>query len=512
MWQSVTLAGILIVLAWLPAFGQDAVGDFTGTITLRSGQTLQGTIKLAEFGVVYGSSIGTLQPEYGAIELDVNGEKIATPGRDIWAVQAEWKNEGSAEAADWVIAEMIVTKKDGSQVIGKPVWKLHCSTSSVVGENGETRRVSAIPLTQKDFSADNFIQQVVIGDKQPPAAPITSVPAEGAAAPAEGAAAPAEGAAAPAEGAAAPAEGAAAPAEGAAAPAEGAAAPAEGAAAPAEGAEAPAEGAEAPAEGAAAPAEGAEAPAEGAAAPAEGAAAPAEGAEAPAEGAEAPAEGAEAPAEGAEAPAEGAAAPAEGAEAPAEGAAAPVVAPIAPVPVDCMLEFANLTNVAEQDRVKATIVEVAVDGRVTVVPCDAPGSIGMAFTLADVTALPALVESIKYRLTDDGGKALVFEESGRMVTSKFRTAAITGTVSVSVSFCIAPGADLFYSAAPGEETQVAAGKIDRDGNVTLQVAIARGQEFIYARTVLGEIEKCIKIDIFTGESVEISRAQYEEHS
>ncbi len=463
MWQSVTLAGILIVLAWLPAFGQDAVGDFTGTITLRSGQTLQGTIKLAEFGVVYGSSIGTLQPEYGAIELDVNGEKIATPGRDIWAVQAEWKNEGSAEAADWVIAEMIVTKKDGSQVIGKPVWKLHCSTSSVVGENGETRRVSAIPLTQKDFSADNFIQQVVIGDKQPPAAPITSVPAEGAAAPAEGAAAPAEGAAAPAEGAAAPAEGAAAPAEGAAAPAEGA-----------------------------------EAPAEGAAAPAEGAAAPAEGAEAPAEGAEAPAEGA--------------AAPAEGAEAPAEGAAAPVVAPIAPVPVDCMLEFANLTNVAEQDRVKATIVEVAVDGRVTVVPCDAPGSIGMAFTLADVTALPALVESIKYRLTDDGGKALVFEESGRMVTSKFRTAAITGTVSVSVSFCIAPGADLFYSAAPGEETQVAAGKIDRDGNVTLQVAIARGQEFIYARTVLGEIEKCIKIDIFTGESVEISRAQYEEHS
>ena len=470
MWQSVTLAGILIVLAWLPAFGQDAVGDFTGTITLRSGQTLQGTIKLAEFGVVYGSSIGTLQPEYGAIELDVNGEKIATPGRDIWAVQAEWKNEGSAEAADWVIAEMIVTKKDGSQVIGKPVWKLHCSTSSVVGENGETRRVSAIPLTQKDFSADNFIQQVVIGDKQPPAAPITSVPAEGAAAPAEGAAAPAEGAAAPAEGAAAPAEGAAAPAE------------------------------------------GAEAPAEGAAAPAEGAAAPAVGAEAPAEGAEAPAEGAAAPAEGAEAPAEGAAAPAEGAEAPAEGAAAPVVAPIAPVPVDCMLEFANLTNVAEQDRVKATIVEVAVDGRVTVVPCDAPGSIGMAFTLADVTALPALVESIKYRLTDDGGKALVFEESGRMVTSKFRTAAITGTVSVSVSFCIAPGADLFYSAAPGEETQVAAGKIDRDGNVTLQVAIARGQEFIYARTVLGEIEKCIKIDIFTGESVEISRAQYEEHS
>jgi len=84
-------------------------------------------------------------------------------------------------------------------------------------------------------------------------------------------------------------------------------------------------------------------------------------------------------------------------------------------------------------------------------------------------------------------------------------------VTVSVSFSVAPGAKLFYSPAPGTEEEVPAEKIDADGKVSLQVSIVKGQEFIYARTVLGEVEKCIKIDIFSGEAADVSRAQYDTH-
>jgi len=127
MRQANVLAGILLASAWIPALGQDAAGEFSGTITLRSGETLQGTIKLAEFGVVYGSSIGTLHDGCGYIELNVAGNRTSTPARDIWAVQAEWRNEGTAEtgeAANWAIARMVVTRRNGTQVIGEPTWRL----------------------------------------------------------------------------------------------------------------------------------------------------------------------------------------------------------------------------------------------------------------------------------------------------------------------------------------------------------------------------------------------------
>ena len=84
-------------------------------------------------------------------------------------------------------------------------------------------------------------------------------------------------------------------------------------------------------------------------------------------------------------------------------------------------------------------------------------------------------------------------------------------MKINVTFMIAPGASLFYSPAPGAETSVPAESIDETGKVTLEASIARGQEFVYGRTVLGEIERCIKIDIYTGEVAEISKAAYEAH-
>jgi len=143
MRQANVLAGVLLASAWLPALGQDAAGELSATITLRSGETLQGTIKLAEFGVISGSSIGTLQPEYGAIELNVAGNRTSIPARDIRAVQAEWRNEGSAEtgeAPNWVITKMVVTEIDGTQVIGTPTWRLRGGHRALRGQRRGLRQ------------------------------------------------------------------------------------------------------------------------------------------------------------------------------------------------------------------------------------------------------------------------------------------------------------------------------------------------------------------------------------
>ncbi|MDI9582964.1 MAG: hypothetical protein QM473_01915 [Acidobacteriota bacterium] len=383
----VLLGAALLIWGCFPAAAQDAAGEFRGTVVLRSGETLSGVIKLAEFGVVLGSGVGSLRQEYGSLRLTTAEGDVTIPARDINIVDADWANQGTEDQPKWVIERITVTRNDGSKIEGTPTWLLHCSTASVELENRQTKRVHAFPLAQKDFTPDSFIKRIVIGE------------------------APAEAPAAPAEAPAAPAEAPAAPAEAPAAPAEAPAAPAEPA--------------------------------------------------------------------------------------------------FPPVPVTCSFSFTNL-GAADLERAKEIVAAASVGGSVDVSMAE-DGAVTLIFVLPDVTAVPKVAHDLRFKAGADGTQTMVFEEEGRTVSSSFRTARITGSVKINVTFMIAPGASLFYSPAPGAETSVPAESIDETGKVTLEASIARGQEFVYGRTVLGEIERCIKIDIYTGEVAEISKAAYEAH-
>ena len=181
------------------------------------------------------------------------------------------------------------------------------------------------------------------------------------------------------------------------------------------------------------------------------------------------------------------------------------------MPVKCTFVFRNLTEAAELERVKGLIALQAVGGAdaVEVTADEGEDIVRISFVLPGVAAVPKFIENLKHKAGPDGATALAFEESGRQLSTEFRTVALRGSVKVSVKFAVTPGAQLYYSPSPGQETQVPADKISEAGEVTLDVAIARGQESIYARTVLGELEKCIKIDIFTGATVEIAKADYD---
>ncbi len=179
------------------------------------------------------------------------------------------------------------------------------------------------------------------------------------------------------------------------------------------------------------------------------------------------------------------------------------------MPAKCTLVFVNLDQ-AEHERVKGLIAAKAVDGAVEETTAQ-DGMVTMTFTLADITLLPALAQDVRYRTAEDGTKTLVFEEAGREFASSFRAAKISGAIKVSVTFSVAPGATLYYSPKAGEEVELPADVIDDQGKVDMDVAIVRGQEFIYARTVLGEVERCVKIDIFTAAATDVTRAAYDAH-
>jgi hypothetical protein len=188
------------------------------------------------------------------------------------------------------------------------------------------------------------------------------------------------------------------------------------------------------------------------------------------------------------------------------------VEPMAPavpvVPMPCELAFSGLTAAAETARVRELVAAQAVGGEVTV-STDAAGQVVMSFTLSDLSALPALSEAIRTRAGATPQPA--FEELSRKLSVSFRTASLHGAVTMTVHFTVTPGSQLFVSLSPGAEAQVDPANLSAAGDATVTVQLPRGERSVYARSVLGAVEKCICLDVLTGDATDITREQYQTH-
>ena len=173
---AVILAALILTTV---LFAQETA-PLTGTVTLRGGQTLSGVIRIAELGVVPGSGIGTLLAGGGAFTLRVGGEQRSVPAADLAVMEATWVNEGSEVDPRWKIQQVKLTTKAGDTIVGQPSWLIHASEVSIEGQPA----VHAFPLAGTDFSADNFITKITLGEAAPAPAP-TTPPAEPTPPPAE---------------------------------------------------------------------------------------------------------------------------------------------------------------------------------------------------------------------------------------------------------------------------------------------------------------------------------------
>jgi hypothetical protein len=123
--------------------------------------------------------------------------------------------------------------------------------------------------------------------------------------------------------------------------------------------------------------------------------------------------------------------------------------------------------------------------------------------------LPQLRQA-KY-VPDQPGQAtqkLAFEELNPVLKLEYHTAQLEAGLTMTVSFKISPGAKLFFAAEGDREAEVHEDFIDKNGNVELPIAIEEGQKYIYGRTILGNITKCIRVNIYTGETQEVSLDEY----
>lgn len=167
---------VLALLAVLTvAWAQD--NAFTGTVTLRNGQTLSGIIKSADLGIMDGAGIGTNLAGNGAFRVTVDGQTQRITADKIALVEVKWQDKSTPEEPRWEITELKITTTDGKVIVGKPAWYMHATNVSVQLPSGETKRVHAFPLAGPDFSADNLIAKIEIGKAVTPTVETPATPA-----------------------------------------------------------------------------------------------------------------------------------------------------------------------------------------------------------------------------------------------------------------------------------------------------------------------------------------------
>jgi hypothetical protein len=181
--------------------------EVTGKVYLSGGETYEGVIEVAEFGVLEGAGIGTDRSpsnEYMSVQRD--GEQVKVPVGDIATIEADWQQTGPEGAKKWQIESLTVTRKDGTPVTGRPYWLLHETTVRVRQADGTMARAHAFPIASADFDPGQLLVKVeLLAVTMTPAEPDTT-PVEPDTTPAEPDTTPAEPDTTPAEPDTTPAE------------------------------------------------------------------------------------------------------------------------------------------------------------------------------------------------------------------------------------------------------------------------------------------------------------------
>ncbi len=174
-----SLVRLAVAIAVLLALGglclaQQEATPIEGTVTFRDGRTITGEIKVAELGVASGSGIGSLLPGGGYFAVKVGDVTQKISAADLAMMEAKWENTGSEEQPNWVITQLSVTARDGTQYLGAPAWPpVHASSVEIGPE-----QVYAFPLAGVDFSPDNFLVKIDLTGGEPvPEAPAPPEPA-----------------------------------------------------------------------------------------------------------------------------------------------------------------------------------------------------------------------------------------------------------------------------------------------------------------------------------------------
>ncbi len=177
--------------------------------------------------------------------------------------------------------------------------------------------------------------------------------------------------------------------------------------------------------------------------------------------------------------------------------------------IRCQLSFSSVDRPADRKRIGELLARYAVPGSLNPPAAAVPQSSDFVYTMS-VPRLGVLDDIHAQLLMDSSTSAdarQVFNSREPAFKINFDAAAIAGEMQVILRLRTTPGAKLFYKPQDAAEQDLTS-KVQPTGLVEFRTNIHRGQDFIYARTVSGQVERFIRINVFSQQVEEIDPRQY----
>jgi hypothetical protein len=175
--------------------------------------------------------------------------------------------------------------------------------------------------------------------------------------------------------------------------------------------------------------------------------------------------------------------------------------------IACRYQFQDVDREEDQNRVDAAIRSVAIGAVSKTGPTTAPE---YRFTVARLKDLDKIHPQILYKNSkaqDPSELRQTLNARGPKFAITYDSTDISASIEVIVSFNVKPGSQLFYKDQGGSEIDVTP-QVDSSGNVTLRTKIQKGQEYIFARTVLDAVTRFIRIDVYSQRVTDIDKKEY----
>ncbi len=175
--------------------------------------------------------------------------------------------------------------------------------------------------------------------------------------------------------------------------------------------------------------------------------------------------------------------------------------------ISCRYFFNDIDRAEDQNRIDKSIRSIA---KGLVIRTGTITNPEYQFFVENLRSLDEIHPKILFKKTSK----MSIEEQQQTLDSKnarfeitYYSTDITASIKVLLSFRIKPGSQLFYKDQGGSEVDITS-NVNSSGEVTLRTKIKKGQEFIFARTVLNKVSRFIKIDVYTQLVTDIDEIEY----
>jgi hypothetical protein len=174
--------------------------------------------------------------------------------------------------------------------------------------------------------------------------------------------------------------------------------------------------------------------------------------------------------------------------------------------ITCSASFKTIDSANERQRIYDVVQSYA--ERNSVVPAEVPNSnvFTLQFKVPDLKTMDDIDAHLRFIDQNDVIQQ-VLNGNNATLSVNYNTITLTGTIKVSLTFHVDPGASLYIKPQGGREEDISS-SVTPAGDVEYMATIGKGQDFVYARANVGGVDKYIKVDVHSGSMFYITKAEY----